>query len=78
MLFYVLGSRVTGSIAVYFHPAHRQNNEADLGHQPLSHRRILAKAEAYDGDQSFTTFGQKPLELKIEPCAITDWQKTIE
>ena len=74
-LFYVPGNRVTGSIAVYFHPAHGQHNEAQSDNQLLSNKLILAEAEAYDGNPPSTTFGKKAVELEIEPQSITDWQQ---
>ena len=80
-LFYILGPRVTGSIAVYFHPACSQQpvpdqqTEAHSDIRQKSNKHILATAEAYDGDKTSAIFGKEAVKLKIEPLSITDWQQ---
>lgn len=73
-LFYILGYRVTGSIAVYFHPTqhrpHHQNQqqEAVSGDQPkIQTKPILAQAVVSNASQRIPTLGKEYSKLDVTP-----------
>lgn len=60
-LFLILGQRVTGSVAVYFHPTHPRT-------KPLEPRPIQAMAVVYHDGQQIGTIGEeKYLRLVVTP-----------
>jgi hypothetical protein len=84
-LFYILGQRVTGSIAVYFHPAqhrhHRQKQqeEAVSGDQvKIQTRPILAQAVAYNASQRMPTIGKEYSKLDVTPGPLAERVKKQE
>ncbi len=72
-LFYVLGSRLTGSIAVYFHPAQsRQKQQETVSNSQLivPTRSILAQAVVHDNGKRFPSIekdGKEYIELDVIP-----------
>ncbi len=77
-LFYILGSRVTGSIAVYFHPAQsrkKQQEAASTDQSTMQTRPILARAVVHDsGEQIFNLEkdGKEYIELEVTPRTIPE------
>jgi len=80
-LFYVLGSRVTGSIAVYFHPAQSRKKQQDIVsiNQPtVQTRPILARAVVYDGGEPLPNIekdGKDYIELDVTPSPMPEQAK---
>lgn len=81
-LFDILGSRVTGSIAVYFHPAqhqpHRQKQQetaSDDQPRKVQTRPILAQAVIHHSGQRIPVIGEEYIKLDVTPSPIPEQTK---
>ncbi|HLX57357.1 MAG TPA: hypothetical protein VKR83_10055 [Ktedonobacteraceae bacterium] len=76
-LFYILGTRLTGSIAVYFHPAQgQQKQQEDISNNPstltvLQPGSIVAQAVVHDDGKQYTHIEEeqkKYIALDVRPA----------
>ena len=71
-MFQVLGSRLTGSIAVYFHPSQRvQDDAVSINQAVFKSKTILAEAVVHTpkGDQRIPATENKYIELYVTPSS---------
>ena len=79
-LFYVLGSRLTGSIAVYFHPALSRQQQVTVSNNQLTvqMRPILARAVVHNDGKRLPNIekdGKEYLELDVTPRVMPEQTK---
>ena len=79
-LFYVLGSRLTGSIAVYFHPAQSRQQQETVSNNQLTvqTRTILAQAVVHDDGKRLPNIekdGKEYIELDVSPRPMPEQPK---